>query len=122
MPTGHQDTPKSEPKISKRDALLEHHEAMNAEGVTIMVAKNADYAGQDVRTPFRNFQLVEALGICSTEVGMLVRMCDKLSRLANFVKSGTLAVKDESARDTAIDLRNYLVLFDAYRASKGKAP
>lgn len=100
-----------------RDELLAHHEQMNADGVAIMTAKNHDYAGASGDTPFRNFEIVERLGICSTETGMLVRMCDKLSRIINFVDSGTLKVKGESARDTVVDLRNYLVLFDAYVTS-----
>ena len=39
-------------------------------------------------------------------------------RIVNFTKAGRLAVKDESVRDTIIDLRNYLVLLAAYMEDK----
>jgi hypothetical protein len=81
-----------------------------------MALKNYDYAGdhEQGRRPFANFERVEALGICSTERGFLVRMTDKLSRLTSFVEAGKLRVKDESVQDTLIDLINYSVLLAAY--------
>jgi len=101
-----------------RDELLAFHKVSCVEAHMLMVAKNHDYAGADGLTPFANFEACEKLGICSTETGMLVRMCDKFMRLVNFAKSGTLKVKDESAHDTCLDLINYAILFDAYRIGK----
>lgn len=98
--------------------VLQHVEKLNADGLSIMEAKNHDYAGESGDTPFRNFEIVEALGICSTETGMLVRMADKFARVVNFVNSGILKVKDESRQDTVIDFRNYLALFDAFCESR----
>lgn len=79
--------------------------------------KNADYAGDS--DPFANFRLVEMLGICSVETGILVRMTDKMARITNLLKEGkTNQVKDESVDDTLIDLANYSVILAAYRESK----
>ena len=83
-----------------------------------MQKKNADYAGKGGDEPFANFTRCEAMGICRTEAGMLVRMTDKMSRLSSFVESGTLEVKDESVEDTCLDLINYSVLFYSYLQSK----
>ena len=86
---------------------LEFHEQFCKTMHEITKKKNADYTGGSV-DPFANFRRVEALGICSTEQGFLTRMTDKMSRLASFVKNGTLLVKDESATDTLADLANYV--------------
>lgn len=75
-------------------------------------AKNADYTGKS-DDPFANFQTVEVFGI-ATEVGFFTRMTDKMSRLAGFIKNGTLEVKEESVIDTLKDLANYSSLFAAY--------
>lgn len=81
--------------------------------------KNADYAGDS--DPFGNFRLVEMLGICSVETGILVRMTDKMARISNLLKEGvTTQVKDESVDDTLIDLANYSIILAAYRESKRK--
>ena len=103
-----------------RDELMVLHKELNDLGVEIMRAKNHDYAGDDGETPFANFEACEKLGICSTETGMLVRMCDKFMRLINLVKCGKLAVKGESRTDTVVDHRNYLLLFEALCQSKEK--
>ena len=84
-------------------------------------AKNNDYtgAGDD---PFANFRIVEHNGISTTEAGMLVRMSDKMSRLATFAKKGVLEVKDESVTDTLKDLANYAALLAAYIEDKRNTP
>ena len=101
-----------------RDELLAHHKALCNKAFSLMQRKNADYAGKGGDEPFANFTRCEAMGICQTEAGMLVRMTDKMSRLSSFVESGTLEVKDESVEDTCLDLINYSVLFYAYLQSK----
>jgi hypothetical protein len=80
--------------------------------------KNADYTGD--QDPFRNFALVEKLGIASTEQGFMTRMADKLSRLSTFISKGQLQVKDESVQDTLLDLANYCVLLSVYLTSKNE--
>ncbi|AIY89919.1 nucleotide modification associated domain-containing protein [Geoglobus acetivorans] len=73
--------------------------------------KNRDYAGN--RSPFHNFELCERLGICSLEEGILVRMTDKMSRIANLLKKEA-DVRDESIEDTLKDLINYSAILIAY--------
>ena len=97
-----------------RDELLAIHEKICGDAQGLMRKKNADYAGNDGLEPFANFTRVEAMGICSTEQGFLVRMTDKMSRLSSFVESGKLAVENESFQDTIVDIINYSVLLYAY--------
>lgn len=73
-------------------------------------AKNTDYTG-GASDPFSNFKVVEALGLTSAEEGVLVRITDKLSRMAGFTQTGTLLVADEKIEDTAIDLAVYAIIF-----------
>ena len=101
-----------------RDELLNMHEMICDKGRSLMRKKNADYAGNDGLEPFANFTRVEAMGICSTEQGFLVRMTDKMSRLSSFVESGKLAVENESFEDTIIDIVNYSVLMYSYLHDK----
>jgi hypothetical protein len=101
-----------------RDELLKHHEVLCLMARTLMDKKNRDYAGNDGLEPFANFTRVEAMGICTTEQGFLVRLTDKMSRLSSFVESGTLHVSNESFEDTLIDVINYIVLLSAYHNDK----
>lgn len=102
-----------------RDELFDMHGDMCAEALELMKRKNADYAG-GCSDPFANFRRAEALGICSTEQAFLVRMTDKMSRLASFAQRGELSVRDESVHDTLIDMINYSVLLAAFISQKSK--
>ena len=93
-------------------AILKIHETICAECREIMQRKQADYAGGTGLTPFRNFDLAPTLGICSREEGMLIRLSDKVSRIATLMRHPA-QVKDESLRDTVRDLINYAVLIEA---------
>ena len=63
--------------------------------------------------------LVESLGVATTEEGFVVRMSDKLMRVANLVSSGNPnLVEDEKIEDTLIDLANYALLLATYRKMK----
>ena len=79
----------------------------------IHTAKNKDYAGND--NPYKNFELIEYLtnGKVSVAEGILVRMTDKLSRIANLIKNPA-QVKDEKITDTLIDLANYSIILKCY--------
>jgi len=101
-----------------RDELLQHHKVLCSKAFELMRRKNADYAGRHGVEPFANFTRCEAMGICKTEAGMLVRMTDKMSRLSSFVEAGVFQVKDESLEDTILDMINYSVLFYSYIQSK----
>ena len=94
-----------------RKELLDLHSALTAKAKELMEAKNSDYASDS--DPFRNFEMFGELGI-------LVRMSDKLARLRSFVEKGSFKVKDESVLDTVLDLINYSVLFHGYLKHKGK--
>jgi hypothetical protein len=104
-----------------REQYLEYHRLLCDEARKLSERKNHDYAGKGGEQPFANFQRCEALGICSTERGFLVRMTDKMSRLASFCDAGKFAVADEKVRDTCIDLINYTALLLAYIDSRTNA-
>jgi hypothetical protein len=78
--------------------------------------KNSDYTnGED---PFKNFKMVETLGVATTEQGFVTRMTDKMMRLATFAAGGKLMVADEKIEDTLLDLSVYSLLFICYLRSK----
>lgn len=101
-----------------RDELLKIHSTLCDKAQSLMRRKNADYAGNHGMEPFANFTRTEAMGICTTEKGMLVRMTDKMSRLSSFMEAGEFQVKDESLEDTVLDMINYSVLLWAYLKEK----
>lgn len=104
-----------------RDELLKCHKTLCESAYELMKRKNADYAGRHGTEPFANFTRCEAMGICSTEAGMLVRLTDKMSRLSSFVEAGSFQVKDESLEDTCVDIINYAILFHSFVQSKKAA-
>jgi len=101
-----------------RDELLLFHEKLCNEGRDLMNLKNRDYSGNHGTEPFANFTRCEAMGICNTEQGFMVRITDKMSRLSSFLDSGKMHVEDESFHDTVIDVINYMVLLAAYTKEK----
>lgn len=105
-----------------RDELIVMHKELCNSALELLKKKNADYAGNDGLEPFANFTRVEAMGICKTEAGFMVRLTDKMSRLSSFLKSGKMQVTDESFNDTCIDVINYMVLLSAYISTKNKKP
>jgi hypothetical protein len=100
-----------------RHDYIKHHRELCDEARALSLAKNHDYTG-DADNPFANFERVEALGICGTATGFLVRITDKVSRLATFARHQRLAVADESVRDTIVDAINYLALLSAWVESR----
>lgn len=104
-----------------REELLNMHLTLCEKSRNLMRKKNADYAGKHGVEPFANFTRVEAMGICKTEAGMLVRMTDKMSRLSSFLEAGKFEVKDESLEDTILDMINYSVLLYSYISDKKKS-
>tara|TARA_B100000085_G_C18102564_1_gene333745 strand:- start:44 stop:451 length:408 start_codon:yes stop_codon:yes gene_type:complete len=97
-----------------REELLSHHDYLCTTAKEIMKKKNHDYAGKGGETPFANFERCEAMGVCSTEKGFLVRVIDKVSRLSTFVDAGKLKVDNESYEDAVLDIINYMILFSGY--------
>ena len=87
--------------------------------VGISRRKNADYAGD--ADPFKNFRLIELLtnGRITVEEGILVRISDKIQRVANLLEPGKDAqVVDESLLDTLSDAANYLMILRVYLEEK----
>jgi hypothetical protein len=79
--------------------------------------KNKDYSTSD--DPFYNFKFSAKLAHCSVEQSMLVRIADKISRMANLLQNGKLAaVKEEPIEDTIKDTIGYLAILYAYRLAQ----
>lgn len=83
----------------------------------LVLQKTKDYATID--DPYRNFRLCESVGV-SVEKGILVRMCDKLSRIGNLIESNDPSVKNESIEDTLVDIMNYANILLCYIQQKNK--
>jgi hypothetical protein len=104
-----------------RDELLKFTKSSFDEMQALLERKNSDYAGASVtKNAFNNFMLVEHMGLCSAEVGILTRMSDKMARITKFVQKGEFAVNDESIKDTLQDLANYSILLSALITWKSK--
>tara|TARA_Y100001937_G_scaffold103724_1_gene143087 strand:- start:359 stop:751 length:393 start_codon:yes stop_codon:yes gene_type:complete len=101
-----------------REELLNFHMKVCEDARALMNLKNRDYAGGGGEEPFANFTRCEAMGICQTEAGILVRVVDKISRMSSFLESGKMHVEDESFYDALIDVVNYMVLLGAYVKDK----
>jgi len=74
---------------------VEQYKAVQKEAGETFAAKNADYGDA-----FADHG----------PVGVLVRIGDKLRRMQSISKSGVQLVKDESLRDTLLDLHNYAAM------------
>lgn len=78
--------------------------------------KNQDYGRN--KDPFKNFQLSVKVGV-PVEKGMMIRMMDKVSRIANLLRKKRAAVTDEKIEDTLLDLVNYAAIMRVW-ITKGK--
>jgi hypothetical protein len=88
---------------------------INKDGVDLLKSKGHDYAGKDIFKNFKQmFQLLEILEIDMKQkegVHMFYILL-KIQRISNLLFSGKTA-KNESIKDTLIDLRNYIDLLNA---------
>ena len=93
--------------------MIPNYDAIVKKAKSLCDNKNIDYAQQ--KEPFSNFEMVESLKICDTPTGILVRISDKIARIANLLKrKGEKAVKDEKLEDTMLDLINYSIILLSY--------
>ena len=93
--------------------MIPNYDAIINKAKALCDNKNVDYAQQD--EPFSNFEMVEAIKICNTSTGILVRISDKIARIANLLERNTeAAVKDEKVEDTMLDLIKYSVILMSY--------
>lgn len=98
-----------------REEFIEQMQANAQNDISIVMRKNADYAnGSD---PFQNFRVVEHLGVTTVEQGIVVRLSDKIQRIANLLKREA-QVQDESIVDTLSDARNYLNILQVWLQQK----
>jgi hypothetical protein len=89
-------------------AYLAEFEAITKEMLETTRRKNSDYASAE--DAFKNFRLTEQLGLTSIEVGILVRISDKLTRISNLVDGSQPHVKDEAIEDTVQDMAVYSII------------
>jgi hypothetical protein len=71
-----------------------HMKKIQAEGLELFIKKNADYGSS-----YKQYGLI----------GVLVRLQDKINRALHITQHG-IHVKDETLRDTLIDLHNYAAM------------
>lgn len=84
------------------------HQNVCMEALELMRKKNNDYAnGSD---PFLNFRRAEYLGFSTAELGVLIRMTDKMSRISTYLNKGELSLQNESVYDAIVDIINYSVI------------
>lgn len=89
------------------DDLLRLHSDLCQQALELIAKKNNDYAyGSDPYSNFRGSTMFHVL----PEIGILLRMSDKMKRIETFVNSNNLKVKEETAIDACIDIINYAVL------------
>jgi len=99
-----------------RDQFLEHDKKLSEQAHALMERKNDDYANSEYA--FANFKHSEIAGV-PMELGVIVRMSDKMSRIANLIKKGGEgSVKEESMRDNIMDLKNYAGILDGILVDK----
>ena len=77
------------------------------EMIAIHDRKRHDYA--DSVDIFQNFRTSEMMGLPAWK-GVCIRLGDKFSRIMGFAKKEKLEVKDESIKDTLIDMANYAII------------
>ena len=88
-----------ERKENRMERKAEMHAQICSELHELYEAKNADYGDAFSRT-FNEYGMVAPL----------LRLEDKLSRLKSLHRKGVQQIKQESMRDTLIDLANYAIM------------
>lgn len=81
----------------------------------LVETKNRDYSSGDA---LQNLCLIETVtgGRLTRNDALLVRICDKLSRVENLTRPGVKhQVNDESVNDTLRDAANYFVIWKILR-------
>jgi len=80
---------------------IDQFKKVQNEGLELFIKKNKDYGES-----YSNFGLI----------GIITRLSDKINRLINISNTKITLIKDETLKDTLLDLQNYatlaLILFD----------
>ena len=95
----------------KQEEYLKEFKTATDNMFAITSRKNQDYA--ESADTFKNFRQCELLGICRGDKGILVRMSDKMTRIANLLDHDS-HVADEKIEDTLIDLSVYAIILSIY--------
>ncbi len=90
------------------NSLIEHTRKLFDRALELMEKKNHDYSSDE--DPLKNFRFSEYVGVATTEQAIMVRMLDKVARLANMVSGKEMKVEDEKFEDTILDLINYAAI------------
>lgn len=88
--------------------LFELHSELTTRALGLMERKNNDYRS-GTGDPFKNFRGASTFDVSPVR-GVLLRMQDKMCRIATFDEKGELLVKDEGVEDAIVDIINYAVL------------
>lgn len=101
-----------------KDTFLEEMLKQFSRGYALVERKNHDYSGDT--DAFATFSMCELAGITTTEQGILIRMFDKVSRVANLLtrRRNDMRVRDEAIDDTLTDIMNYAAIMAVYLRSK----
>ncbi len=99
--------------------FLEAIEKTYSDGINIIKSKNKDYS--TAQNPFRNFEYASYVNVC-VEDAIMVRISDKIARIANLMHQEGRAVMDERIEDTILDCINYLAILKTYLESKASVP
>ena len=84
------------------DEALQYRARLFVLADRLAISKSKDYAApHDI---FTNIRACEVFGVMSAELGVWVRMADKVARLGNLLKDRE---RREAVLDTIIDLINY---------------
>lgn len=86
-------------------------------GLTIMDSKNKDYASEN--DPFKNFRMSESLNI-KPEVGILIRMQDKMSRIGNLL-FGNRGSDSTKLMDALLSIRSSVEFMQTYGLNSPEA-
>lgn len=91
-----------------REVLLHHIADFYAKGEELVAKKSNDYGNSDA---LANLRASEAINV-DPRLGIVIRLQDKLARLANHAQRRRFAV-DETVEDTLLDIANYCALYHA---------
>ena len=86
-------------EVTGESSLVEKHKSICRCLNDLYAKKNADYGNS-----FHDSFLEEGWAMPR------IRLCDKMNRLKSLTKNGKQKVKDESIRDTLLDLANYSIM------------
>lgn len=89
------------------DTLIDTARHVYDRALEIMRKKNHDYTPDN--DPIANFRMAEIIGVTTKERAIMVRLLDKIVRIANGLNK-EYAVDDEKMQDNILDAINYLAI------------